>query len=414
MAISPTRSVTEQTADLSSPRTEIHSQSWQHALQDARHHASLAVTTLKSSLRSAVTSPKTAFITRKIPSSTSVPDQTSNTPQKPKSAISADKPNDKPKKAAAHHHHSTALITGPLTQNAQPVLPEIKPVTSPKPAHEGMDTPHAPVKQRAPATTNPVAIAEPLIPRAPTPAAAPTAPAQVQQQASPANSSPSNSSLTTSKTPAAASASSSPKTMPKQRASSHASTSKLVAERFATPAMANKPAKPQQPAQSPPVGGILELSASFQSTPASPTMPTSQEPVTATTATSAAALAATVTALHQAGQTGAILRLDPPGLGHLSVQIGQTTHGQINIMFVPSTADAAQILQNALPQLHQALSQSGLTLGQAQVGGEFSHSGGQGGQNGHNNPATPAPTAPRANLIATASTPILSGLSAYA
>lgn len=408
MAISPTRSVTEQTADLTSPHTEIHSQSWQYALDDARHHALLSVTTLKPALHPAITSQKTAFSTEKIQSATSVPGQTSNTPQKPTSGISANKSNHKPKKAEARHHHSTTLITAPLTQNAQPVLPETKPDTSPKPAHEDMDMLCAPVEQRLPTAMNSVAIAEPVIPRAPTQAAAPPATAQVQQQASPTNPSPTN-----SKTLAASSVSSSSKITPTQRASSRASTSKLVAERFAAPAMANKPVKPQQPAQSPPVSATLELNTLFQSPPTSPTMPTSQEPVT-TTATSAAALAATVTALHQAGQTGAILRLAPPGLGHLSIQIGQTTHGQINIMFVPSTADAAQTLQNALPQLHQALSQSGLTLGQAQVGGEFSHSGGQGGQKGHNNPATPAPTAPRVTVITTASTPILSGLSAYA
>lgn len=123
----------------------------------------------------------------------------------------------------------------------------------------------------------------------------------------------------------------------------------------------------------------------------------------------ASALAATVTALHQSGQASTVLKLDPPGLGHLSVQVGLGTQGQVNVLFVPSNADAAQALQSALPNLGNAMAQSGLTLGQAQVGGQFSQQQGQGGQGGY----TPARQG-NANGSATDSQPTITGLSAYA
>ncbi|WP_234730547.1 flagellar hook-length control protein FliK [Acidocella facilis] len=129
----------------------------------------------------------------------------------------------------------------------------------------------------------------------------------------------------------------------------------------------------------------------------------------ATTSHASTGLAATVTALHQAGQSGAVLRLDPPGLGHLSVQVGLGAQGQVNLLFVPSTADAAQALQSAMPGLSGAMAQSGLTLGQAQVGGQFAQSGGQSGQHQQRAPqqhvSAPQPSSDN---------PPASGLSAYA
>ena len=127
------------------------------------------------------------------------------------------------------------------------------------------------------------------------------------------------------------------------------------------------------------------------------------------TGTAPAALAATVTALHQSGQTGTVLRLDPPGLGHLSVEVRLSAQGQVNVMFVPSTADAAQALQASLPGLGSAMAQSGLTLGQAQVGGQFSQQSGQNGQSGY----TP-PRQNNADTFAAEPQTTPSGLSAYA
>jgi flagellar hook-length control protein FliK len=96
-------------------------------------------------------------------------------------------------------------------------------------------------------------------------------------------------------------------------------------------------------------------------------------------ASSSSALAASVTAMHQSGQSGAVLRLDPPGLGNLSVHVALSGQGQVNVLFVPDSSAGAQALQSGLGGLAQSMAQSGLTLGQAQVGGQFSQNAGQGG-----------------------------------
>ena len=155
--------------------------------------------------------------------------------------------------------------------------------------------------------------------------------------------------------------------------------------------------------------------------PVMPTMPALHEaampipagglPVSATapvTQPSAAGLAAAVTAMHQAGHGGAMLRLDPPGLGDLAVHIATAPGGTINVLFVPTTQAGASALQTGLGGLGAALAQSGLTLGQAQVGGQFNQNAGQSG--GYQPPRdfVLAPNATKAD----ASTQ--SGLSAYA
>lgn len=312
MPVSPTRSVTEQTADLASTSPQVHSQSWQHALHDAKHHILRSGTTAKPPPHPAVTPSKTTASPMKAPLISALLGRSANASQKSAPPPSTDKPGNAPKKAAAHHHQDNAAIAIPLTQNTQPIVPMAKSAVSLQPAHEDMGT--------APAHAAPM----------------------------------------------------------------H------------------------------PIGITPEVHAAYLTTPAGPALPTSPQPVIDATATSASALAATVTALHRAGQIGAVLRLDPPGLGFLSVQIGLTTQGHINIMFVPSTANAAQALQGTLPHLHHAMSQSGLTLGQAHVGGQFSQSGGQGGQNGQKNPATSAHTAPRSDVDAATAPALSSGLSAYA
>lgn len=95
-------------------------------------------------------------------------------------------------------------------------------------------------------------------------------------------------------------------------------------------------------------------------------------------------LSATISALHKSNQSGILLRLDPPNLGHLDIQIQIASQGIINVVFVPSSADAAHALQSSLPQLDIALAQSGLTLGQTEIGGQFSQSGQQGQQHSQN------------------------------
>lgn len=89
------------------------------------------------------------------------------------------------------------------------------------------------------------------------------------------------------------------------------------------------------------------------------------------------ALSANVVALHKSGQNSILLRLDPPNLGHLSIQIKMNPEGSVNVSFIPSSTDAAQTLLASLPQLNIALVQSGLSLGQTEIGGQFSQSGRQ-------------------------------------
>ncbi|MBU6448830.1 MAG: flagellar hook-length control protein FliK [Rhodospirillales bacterium] len=157
------------------------------------------------------------------------------------------------------------------------------------------------------------------------------------------------------------------------------------------------------------LGGISPSSPGFSVTTASNSTLTEVSSVVANPITGPAALAATVTALHQSGQAGTVLRLDPPGLGHLSVEIRLGTQGQVNVLFVPSTADAAQAIQANLPGLGAAMAQSGLTLGQAQLGGQFSQQSGQNGQGGY----TP-PRQNSANNFAAEPQTTPGGLSAYA
>jgi len=96
---------------------------------------------------------------------------------------------------------------------------------------------------------------------------------------------------------------------------------------------------------------------------------------------SSSALAATVTAMQQVGQSHTVLRLDPPGLGNMSVHLSLGQHGQVNVLFMPDTSAGAQALQSGLGGLGQSMAQAGLTLGQAQVGGQFGQNAQGFGQN---------------------------------
>lgn len=126
--------------------------------------------------------------------------------------------------------------------------------------------------------------------------------------------------------------------------------------------------------------------------------------------TAPAALSATISALHHAGQDAILLRLDPPNLGHLSIQLKMDSQGAVNVLFVPSTSDATQALQGSLSHLGAAMAQSGLTLGQANIGGQFSQSGGHNGQQGGQMPFRQT----SGIKASSAAPPSVSGLSAYA
>jgi flagellar hook-length control protein FliK len=120
------------------------------------------------------------------------------------------------------------------------------------------------------------------------------------------------------------------------------------------------------------------------------------------------ALAATIVALHQAGQNNTTLLLDPPGLGHLAVHVALGAAGQVNVLFVPTTAQTAQLLHTGMDGLRQAMTTAGLSLGQAQIGGQA------GGQSGQNAPGRQTPNyAAPASATPAAAEPA-KGLSAYA
>ncbi|MCJ9710710.1 flagellar hook-length control protein FliK, partial [Bordetella hinzii] len=67
------------------------------------------------------------------------------------------------------------------------------------------------------------------------------------------------------------------------------------------------------------------------------------------------------------GSHTAELRLDPPDLGPLRVTLS-LNDGVASASFVSAHAAVRQAVESALPQLQQALSQAGISLGQAHVG----------------------------------------------
>jgi flagellar hook-length control protein FliK len=120
-------------------------------------------------------------------------------------------------------------------------------------------------------------------------------------------------------------------------------------------------------------------------------------------------LAAAITAMQQSGQNNAVLQLDPAGLGAVSVHVALGHNAQINVQFIPAVAQTAQLLNNGLDGLRQAMAASGLTLGQVQVGG--------GQTNGERRDGGKPPSSSRAAAVTT--TPVSTdqgpdGVRAYA
>ncbi len=101
--------------------------------------------------------------------------------------------------------------------------------------------------------------------------------------------------------------------------------------------------------------------------------------------------------MHQNGQLSAVLRLDPPGLGTVSVHIAMGESAQVNVQFISSLPQTAQLLSNNVDQLRQAMASAGLQLGQAQVGGGGT---GQSGGGGNQPQANPQPAAGLSRAIA--------------
>lgn len=108
-----------------------------------------------------------------------------------------------------------------------------------------------------------------------------------------------------------------------------------------------------------------------------PTTPSFTAPATSL---APSALAATVTALQKGGQNSAIIRLDPPDLGSLSVHLSLAQSGAVNVSFIPTTPQAAQLLHAGMDGFRQSMTSAGLTLGQAEVSGGGGQNPGQGQQ----------------------------------
>jgi flagellar hook-length control protein FliK len=80
------------------------------------------------------------------------------------------------------------------------------------------------------------------------------------------------------------------------------------------------------------------------------------------------ALAATVVAMTGSGHSSTVLRLAPPDLGTLSIHVAYAADASVNLVFVPSTSQTAQLLGSGMDGLRHAMATAGLTLGQAQIG----------------------------------------------
>ncbi|SFC75629.1 flagellar hook-length control protein FliK [Polaromonas sp. OV174] len=100
------------------------------------------------------------------------------------------------------------------------------------------------------------------------------------------------------------------------------------------------------------------------------------------------ALGQQVINMGHAGSQAAELQLNPPGLGPLKVTLSMNEH-QMQAMFVSSHASVRAAVEAALPQLRNALAESGISLGHTSVGAESQQqqqqtafSNGQSGQPG--------------------------------
>ncbi len=73
-----------------------------------------------------------------------------------------------------------------------------------------------------------------------------------------------------------------------------------------------------------------------------------------------AGLAVAIANRAQAGSNQFDIRLDPPELGRIDVQLNVDSNGQITSHITVDRADTLQLLQSQQPQIQQALDQSGL------------------------------------------------------
>ena len=101
------------------------------------------------------------------------------------------------------------------------------------------------------------------------------------------------------------------------------------------------------------------ISAANGSAPAS-TNPVAHAATNATAPVPIAGLAVAIANRAQAGSNQFDIRLDPPELGRIDVQLNVDSNGQITSHITVDRADTLQLLQSQQPQIQQALDQSGL------------------------------------------------------
>jgi hypothetical protein len=63
--------------------------------------------------------------------------------------------------------------------------------------------------------------------------------------------------------------------------------------------------------------------------------------------------------MYRNGQSSLVLRLDPPGLGALSVHVALGSNADVNVLFVPTVAQTAHLIHGGLGDLRQSLAASG-------------------------------------------------------
>lgn len=128
---------------------------------------------------------------------------------------------------------------------------------------------------------------------------------------------------------------------------------------------------------------FASLPAAIMAAPASAaastaaTAPSQASPTALPITPNSANLAAAITAMHQSGQTTATLRLDPPGLGNLTIHLGLGQENAVNVQFITAVPQTTQIIANHLNDLRQAMESAGIALGNTQIGG--GNAGGPGG-----------------------------------
>ena len=176
----------------------------------------------------------------------------------------------------------------------------------------------------------------------------------------------------------------------------------VAAPTAGTPASAMVPGTPSL---LPALGNAAGVSASSVAGGSPTAVPAAAPTLLGYTPATPDGMAASIVAMYRSGQSSLVLRLDPPGLGTVSVHVALAGNANVNVLFVPAVPQTAHLLQTGLGDLRQAMAASGLILGQAQIGGGASGGAGGGGASGSNPEPRPGTIGPVAAAAATPAEP---------